>query len=197
VDSFLAPRQKDLDLPRTWELVRALVTETDVERIFVDRSLIAVLYQHALAEGEDRSWLNDIFGRTSEKGLIQHERRHKDHLHVRFYNPLAQEHGRIVYPVLVETGAAPPPMVKHRVRPGETLGSLAQRYGTSVNAIRAANGLRSSRLRAGRSYTIPIRRPPPDGGPVVVPPRRLPPDMLARTVVSVPAEPTPDAAGPR
>ena len=170
VGSFLAARKKDLDLPRTWALVRALVTETDVERIFVDRSLIAVLYQHALAEGEDRAWLNDIFGRTSEKGIIQHERRHKDHLHVRFYNPRAQEHGRIVYPVLVETGAAPPPMVKHRVRRGETLGSLARRYGTSVSAIRAANGLRSSRLRAGRSYTIPIRRTPPDSGPVVVPP---------------------------
>jgi murein endopeptidase len=193
VESFLAPRRKDLDLPRTWALVRALVTETDVERIFVDRSLIAVLYQHALAEGEDRSWLNDIFGRTGEKGIIQHERRHKDHLHVRFYNPQAQEHGRIVYPVLVETGAAPPPMAKHRVRPGETLGSLAQRYGTSVNAIRAANGLRSSRLRAGRSYTIPIRRTPPDTGPVVVPPRRLPPDMAARTTVSTPVEPTPDS----
>jgi len=185
-DSFLAARKRDLDLPRTWALVRALVTETDVERIFVDRSLIAVLYQHALAEGEDRSWLNDIFGRTSEKGIIQHERRHKDHLHVRFYNPRAQERGRIVYPVLVETGAAPPPMVKHRVRPGETLGSLARRYGTSVNAIRAANGLRSSRLRAGRSYTIPIRRVPPDSGPFIVPPRRLPPEMTARAVATVP-----------
>ena len=52
VDSFLAPRKRDLDLPRTWALVRALVTETDVERIFVDRSLIAVLYQHALARRE-------------------------------------------------------------------------------------------------------------------------------------------------
>jgi murein endopeptidase len=192
VDSFVAPRKKDLDLPRTWALVRAFLTLTDVERIFVDRSLIGVLYQHAVAEGEDRSWLDDVFGRTSEKGIIQHERRHKDHLHVRFYNPLAQEHGRVVYPVLVETGAAPPPMVKHRVRQGETLGSLARRYGTSVSAIRAANGLRSSRLRAGRSYTIPIRRTPPDTGPVVVPPRRLPPDMAAQATAPAPAEPTPD-----
>jgi penicillin-insensitive murein endopeptidase len=187
VGSFLAARKNDLDLPRTWTLVRAFVTETDVERIFVDRSLIAMLYQQALSEGEDPSWLNDIFGRASEKGIIQHERGHKDHLHVRFYNPRAQEHGRIVYPVLVATGAAPPPMVKHRVRRGETLGSLARRYGTSVNAIRAANGLRSSRLRAGRSYTIPIRRTPPDGGPVVVPPRRLPPEMLASVVAASPA----------
>ena len=188
VGSFLAARKKDLDLPRTWALVRALVTETDVERIFVDRSLIAVLYQHALAEGEDRSWLNDIFGRTSEKGIIQHERRHKDHLHVRFYNPLAQEHGRIVYPVLVETGAAPPPMVKHRVRRARRSGRWRGATGRASYAIRAANGLRSSRLRAGRSYTIPIRRTPPDSGPVVVPPRRLPPEMQARAVAAAPAE---------
>jgi murein endopeptidase len=191
VDTFLAARKKDLDLPRTWALVRALVTETDVERVFVDRSLISILWAHAVEEGENREWLNDIFGRTSEKGIIQHERRHKDHMHVRFFNPRAQERGRIVYPVLVETGVAPPPMVKHRVRRGETLGSLAGRYGTSVSAIKAANGLRSTRLRAGWSYTIPIRRMPPDGGQIVVPPRRLPPDLMAR--VAAPAPPPPGA----
>ncbi len=194
-DSFLTARKKDLDLPRTWALVRALVTETDVDRIFVDRSLISLLYAHAVAEGEDRGWLDDVFGRSGEKGVIQHERRHKNHLHVRFYNPRAQEHGRIVYPVLVETGAAPPPMVKHRVRPGETLGGLAQRYGTSVSAIRVANGLRSTRLRAGRSYTIPIRRMPPDEGPVVVPPRRLPPEpWVTASVTAAPATPPADGA---
>jgi penicillin-insensitive murein endopeptidase len=179
-DTFRAARPKDLDIPRTWALVRALVTETDVERIFVDRSLIRVLYDQALSEGEERGWLADIFGRTSEKGIIQHERRHKDHLHARFYNRRAQEHGRIVYPVLVEAGVAPPPTLRHRVRSGETLGSIARRYGTSVTAIRHANGLKSTRVRAGRSYTIPIRKAPVDSGPVVVPPRRLPPELSAR-----------------
>ena len=186
-DSFRTARKKDLDLPRTWALVRAFVTETDVDRIFVDRSLISVLYAQAVAEGEARGWLNDIFGRTSEKGIIQHERRHRDHMHVRFFNRQAQENGRIAYPVLVETGTAPPPLVKHRVRQGETLGALARRYGTSVSAIRAANGLRTTRLRAGRSYTIPIRRTPPDAGPVVVPHRRLPPEVAARVVASEPS----------
>jgi penicillin-insensitive murein endopeptidase len=180
-DTFQAARKKDLDLPRTWALVRALVTETDVDRIFVDRSLMRMLYDQAVSEGEDRAWLDDIFGRTSEKGLIQHERRHKDHLHARFFNRRAQEEGRIAYRVLVETGVAPPPMVTHRVRSGETLGGLARRYGTSVSAIRAANGLKGTQLRAGRSYTIPIRRMPPDSGPFVVPPRRLPRELAART----------------
>jgi penicillin-insensitive murein endopeptidase len=194
VDTFLAARKKDLDLPRTWALVRALITETDVDRIFVDRSLISMLHAQALAEGEDRGWLNDVFGRSEDKGVVQHERRHRDHMHVRFHNPRAQEHGRIVYPILVETGAAPPPTVKHRVRWGETLGSLARRYGTSVSAIRAANGLRGTRLRAGRSYTIPIRRLPPDEGPVVIPPRRLPPERVTTASVAAPTETT-DADG--
>jgi penicillin-insensitive murein endopeptidase len=196
--SFLAARKKDLDLPRTWALVRAFVTETDVDRIFVDRSLISVLYAHAVEEGEDRGWLDDVFGRGGEKGIIQHERRHKDHFHVRFFNPRAQERGRIVYPILVEAGVAPPPMVKHRVRSGETLGSLARRYGTSASAIRAANGLRNSRLRAGRSYTIPIRKTPSDAGPVTVPPRRLPRDTMARAAEPAPSPaPEPPAAAQR
>lgn len=181
-ETFRAARPKDLDAPRTWAFVRALVTESDVERIFVDRTLIRVLYDQALAEGEDRGWLADIFGRSSEKGIIQHERRHKDHLHVRFYNRRAQEFGRIAYPVLVESGVAPPPTVRHRVKSGETLGSIARRYGTSVKAIRQANGLSSTRVRAGRSYTIPIRKAPVDSGPVVVPPRRLPPELSVRAL---------------
>jgi murein endopeptidase len=205
VDTFLTARKKDLDLPRTWALCRALLTETDVDRIFVDRSLIAVLHAQAVAEGEDGGWLNDVFGRSGGKGIIQHERRHKDHLHVRFFNPRAQERGRVTYPALVEAGVAPPPMVTHRVRRGETLGLLARRYGTSARAIRAANGLRGSLLRAGRSYTIPIRRTPEDTGPVVVPPRRLPPDRLAHAAsppgsvppAAEPSTPEPPAAAQR
>jgi penicillin-insensitive murein endopeptidase len=183
-DTFRAARPKDIDAARSWAFVRALVTETDVERIFIDRSLIRVLYDQALAEGEDRAWLADIFGRTTDKGIIQHVKKHKDHLHARFYNRRAQELGRIAYPVLVESGAAPPPEVRHRVRSGETLGSLARRYGTSVAAIRRANGLRGTTLRAGRSYVIPIRRAPVDSGPVVVPPRRLPPQPQATALVT-------------
>ena len=192
VDTFLLARRKDLDLRRDWALVRAFLTETDVDRIFVDRSIMSLLYAEALEEGEERAWLDDVFGRADDKGVIQHVPRHKDHFHVRFYNPRAQERGRVVYPVLVETGAAPPPTVSHRVRPGETLGSLARRYGTSASAIRAANGLRgTSRLRAGRSYSIPIRRVPPDEGPVVVPPRRLPPAPVVTAASAAP----PVAAG--
>jgi len=89
----------------------------------------------------------NIFGRTSDNEIIQHERRHKDHLHVRFFNRRAQEHGRIVYPVLIESGMAPPPSVRHRVRSGETLGSIpraAMEPASRRFARRTASGARGS-----------------------------------------------------
>jgi membrane-bound lytic murein transglycosylase D len=42
-----------------------------------------------------------------------------------------------------------------RVRPGETLGSIAARHGTTVSALKAANGLRGSMIRAGQRLRIP------------------------------------------
>ena len=114
-------------------------------------------------------------GRQGQDALVQHERRHLDHMHVRFFNREAQEHGRLAYPLLVEAGLLPGPMVKHRAANGETLSHLARRYGTSAAIIRSANGIHGSSLRAGRVYSIPVRKIPTPGEPVVVPPRRLPP----------------------
>jgi LysM repeat protein len=176
-DDFRRGRKSNLDVPRTWALVRALITETDVDRIFVDRSIQRHLFSHAVEIGEDRGWLDDIFGRKTagKDAIIQHVRRHRDHLHVRFFNPRAQEWGRIAYPLLVKAGLAPGPTVTHRVRSGETLSHLSRRYGTSTRAIRRANGLRGSMIRAGRRYVIPIRRIPSEAEPIVIPPRHLPP----------------------
>ncbi|MGJ8668356.1 MAG: LysM peptidoglycan-binding domain-containing protein [Oceanococcus sp.] len=47
---------------------------------------------------------------------------------------------------------------EHRVRAGQNLGAIAQRYGTTVSAIRSANGLRSSHfIRIGQVLKIPPR----------------------------------------
>jgi len=49
----------------------------------------------------------------------------------------------------------------HRVRNGETLSTIARRYGTSINKIVAANNLRSrNRIRAGQRLKIPHRGAP-------------------------------------
>jgi len=193
VEDFLRGRKSNLDLPRTWALVRALVTETDVHRIFLDRSVQRYLYSHALEVGENRLWLDVLFGRYTggKDALIQHVRGHRDHMHVRFYNARAQEWGRIAYPLLVKAGLAPGPTVTHRVRSGETLSHLSRRYGTSTRAIRRANGLRSTMIRAGRRYVIPIRKIPPEAEPFVVPPRLLPPEPSTTAVERA----APEAAG--
>ncbi|MCX7606811.1 MAG: LysM peptidoglycan-binding domain-containing protein [Bacteroidia bacterium] len=51
---------------------------------------------------------------------------------------------------------ARPSYMYHRVRSGETLGLIAQRYRTSVSAIQRANGLRGTTIRAGQMLRIPV-----------------------------------------
>ena len=57
----------------------------------------------------------------------------------------------------VRTASLPQPAyVYHRVRPGETLSTIARRYRTSVSRIQRANNLRSSHfIRAGKRLKIP------------------------------------------
>lgn len=44
--------------------------------------------------------------------------------------------------------------IEHRIRSGETLGSIAYKYGTSVSKIKKWNGLRSSRIYKGKKLMI-------------------------------------------
>ena len=46
--------------------------------------------------------------------------------------------------------------VRHRIRKGETLSTIAVRYNTSISAIKRFNRIRGTRLRAGHSLTIPV-----------------------------------------
>src|SRR5690606_24796128 len=47
-------------------------------------------------------------------------------------------------------------MQRHRVTRGQTLSGSAARYGVPMSEIRAANGMKNSRLRAGQVLTIPV-----------------------------------------
>jgi membrane-bound lytic murein transglycosylase D len=53
----------------------------------------------------------------------------------------------------------PPDVVTDRytVRPGDTLGAIARRYRTSVDAIKRLNGLRSNLIRVGQVLRVPSR----------------------------------------
>ncbi|HEY1101082.1 MAG TPA: penicillin-insensitive murein endopeptidase [Myxococcota bacterium] len=167
-------RENHIDVARNWAFIRAIITETDVQFILVDRRVQKVLRAHAESIGENRQWVESLFSGTDP--MIRHARGHRDHFHVRFFNARAQELGRRVQPLL--SLVPEQNLTTHRVKRGDTLGHIARRYGTSVNALKRANGLKSSALRVGRTLTIPLRGPctscpvPP---PLVIPPRRLPP----------------------
>ncbi|HSG89130.1 MAG TPA: LysM peptidoglycan-binding domain-containing protein, partial [Pseudomonadales bacterium] len=49
---------------------------------------------------------------------------------------------------------------RHRIRPGETLSTIAARYGTDVATLQHANRLRGSAIRAGNALLIPTASAP-------------------------------------
>jgi penicillin-insensitive murein endopeptidase len=179
---FAPGNEGNLDLPKNWALVRALVVFTDIEMILLDRQIQIALYKYALSIGENKEWLDSVFQypNGNRSALARHARRHHTHYHVRFYNPQAQEMGRRAYSQLVSMKLLQPVSKGsyHRVRKGETLGGIAKRYGTSISALRRLNGLKGNTIRAGRSIRVPgsrshsVTRVP---GPLALPARRLPP----------------------
>jgi len=172
---------QNLDTVRTWAFVRALIAHTDVEMILIDHSVQALLRAEAEREGEDREWLDGVFrGKGALPPIIRHAPGHATHLHVRFYSPIAQETGRRAYAALLRHQMihVGPSYAVHVAKKGDTLATLAKRYGTTVMAIRRANGLKSNVIQAKKSYRIPERGKAPPSlarGPIAIPPRRLPP----------------------
>lgn len=167
-----------LDVERTWTLVKAMITQTDVEFLFIDRWVQILLKNHAIKIGEDETWLAQIFKGSAERpAIIRHAAGHATHIHARFFNPKAQENARLVYPHLLNEKIIEPVVVYHHhtVKKGETLGRLAKRYGTTVRAIQQANGIRGTNIIAKRSYKIPARGgPAPVTGHLEFPPRLIP-----------------------
>jgi LysM repeat protein len=45
--------------------------------------------------------------------------------------------------------------ISHRVKGGDSLGRIAANYGSSVSAIKSANGIKGSQIIAGQVLTIP------------------------------------------
>ncbi len=46
--------------------------------------------------------------------------------------------------------------LRHRIRPGETLSTIAHRYGVSIRELKRFNKIRGSLIRAGHSLVIPV-----------------------------------------
>ncbi len=168
----------NLDLARTWALLKITVTETDVEAIFLDRKVQATLRAYAEELGESEEWLDEVFGGPTSnlRPLVIHEEGHQTHLHIRYYNPIAQETGRRVYRALLKHDKIKPPTYfkKYKVKRGDSLNRIAKKFKTDVKTLRKANKLRSNRIFAGRTYKIPQKGGVVQPAKLVLPERRVP-----------------------
>ncbi|MDI1445522.1 penicillin-insensitive murein endopeptidase [Polyangium sp. 6x1] len=164
--TFVRATEANLDLERTYALVKTIVSDADVELVLIDTSVQRLLVAHALRKGEDEAFLDQVFQVRGKhpRPLVRHARGHGNHLHVRFVSPVAQELGRRAGAFLKREKVAPPhvadAVVMHKARSGDTLQILARRYGTTVEAIQGANGLRTIDIKMGRTYRIPVPKPP-------------------------------------
>jgi len=172
----------NLDLPRTWTFLRSLVTDTDVEMIFVASYIQHMIRKYAESVGEDPVWLHALFDGAGPRGpMFRHAPGHATHFHVRFFSPFAERTASRALKGLVASGVVKPPssVILHRAKKGETLGTLARRYGTSVPAIQRENGLRKTTIQAKKVYRIPTAGS--STRPTTVPPRLIPESHLETT----------------
>ena len=85
---FARMNRNNFDVPKNWTLIEAFLNSKQVQYIFVDYELQALLYQHALENGYSKERLKTIIqypnGKQSYHAIIRHSKGHADHMHVRF-----------------------------------------------------------------------------------------------------------------
>ena len=118
------------------------------------------------------SWLRNTLSSLESDGLIEAtEERNPPHFHVAVfpeqYTRYVSRNGGTVRLASLTTAAPAEPAAApsaaassgstYKVRRGDSLWTIAQRKNVSVEVIRSANSLRSSRIVAGQLLTIPGR----------------------------------------
>jgi murein endopeptidase len=85
---FLTGRADNLDVGRTWSLIKAFIDTNEVRSVFLDYGLQKLLYEHAKKKGVSEGTLDELFqyprGKGRGFGIIRHWKGHRDHFHVRF-----------------------------------------------------------------------------------------------------------------
>lgn len=85
---FLPGRTDNLDVARTWNLIKAFIDTNEVRSVFLDYGLQKLLYEHARKKGVSEGTLDELFqyprGKGRGFGIIRHWKGHRDHFHVRF-----------------------------------------------------------------------------------------------------------------
>jgi len=153
LDQFVPMHAGNLDVPKTWSLIEALIRTGRVQYLFVDRKIQVMLFDYARSRGFDEDLLNRLFndvGSGSTDAAIRHEPRHNDHLHVRFYAPWSSLAGQMdsldpAKKALIELAQAGflPKKVLYYVDKRQTdLAALAQSFGVRVEDLARWNHLK-------------------------------------------------------
>jgi len=109
-----------------------------------------------------RRWLERVLLSLEDRGLVEAAReRYPPHYHVVLFPEPYLEY---VEDKLGETAVAAyrprndfvaGEVIDYQVRRGDSLWTIAQRFDTTVTAVRQANGLRSNYIRAGQKLKVP------------------------------------------
>ncbi len=154
----------ELDLPRTWTLISALLASGGVEYIFIDRALQAPLRAYAAKHGRlSTGRLDVLFSSTSgKKGtdtIIRHARGHRKHMHVRFRAAASVKAAQ----VWIAHGGAKklkPVAVEYKVKSGDNLGRIAKKHKTTVAKLLEYNKLApTALLKIGQRLVVGYRPP--------------------------------------
>ena len=119
----------------------------------------SVFFSHTVVPGDTLWMLAQRFGTTVDA--------------IRSLNNLSGDVINVgqVLKIPSDTGAPPPEFFSHTVVPGDTLWMLAQRFGTTVDAIRSLNNLSGDVINVGQVLKIPSGTggaPPPPAAMTIV-----------------------------
>lgn len=85
---FHSANGNNLDVARTWRLIKAFIDTGTVGYIFMDYRIQKLLFEHAEKHGASEEMLDELFqyprGRGRTHGIIRHWKGHVNHFHVRF-----------------------------------------------------------------------------------------------------------------
>ncbi|MDP3499898.1 MAG: penicillin-insensitive murein endopeptidase [Myxococcales bacterium] len=164
----VSEREKVMDVAMNWAFVKSLLMHGDVHFVLLDWRVQNVLYSYARRKGEDRAWLDSLF-KAGRRSVFIHAPMHRDHFHVRYWNPRAQELAFRLAPLLVTL---------HRVVRGDTLSGIAVKYGSSVSKLKTRNRLENHLVPLGQVLRVPLAGQCAQCRVAIpnVPPRRLPPE---------------------
>lgn len=197
---FVKGTEQNLDLERTYALIKTIVTETETDLVLVDTSIQRMLVKYALSHGEDEAFVDRLFQVRDKhpRPLVRHARGHANHVHVRFSSTIAQTLGRRAEAFLKREKVAPPHVgqtyVMHKARSGDTLVMLAKHYATTVEGIQSANSLKTIDLKIGRTYKIPVPKPLKPAPAAAKPTGKQPPKPKGKTPPHHPKAPTKTAS---